>query len=172
MSNISILDESIKIKIFDKINMLKIFLNNNIIDCKNVTAKECYNYMNKIKSIIENYNTDISFISCLMAKEYLIDKYEIENFDIGSKSQTAPGLDIDLMTKDGIHIIAEIKATMSIRNSNLGSQQRDKICEDLRKLNEQNADKKYFFVTEQNTYNIIIKKLKRELNDIEIVLLN
>ncbi len=83
-----------------------------------------YSYITQIKRIIGNFDNDISFISCLMAKEFLCRRHSFNSIDVSAKSQSAPGLDIDEMTLDGHRVIAEIKATIPYKETDLGAQQK------------------------------------------------
>lgn len=154
-----------------KINNLKMYLDNNIFHCSSDNLKNWYNYLNEIKNIIGNFNDTLSFISCLMTKEYLLKEHSIRDFDVALKSQSAPRLDIDIYTINGKRIIAEIKTIKSISDTDLGSQQKTSIFNDIKKLKNTDSDYKYLFLTEINTYNIIRNKYKSEIIDIELVLL-
>jgi hypothetical protein len=158
--------------ITEKIENLKGFLNNNILDNKNADWKYWYDYVNAIKNIMENFNNDVSFIACLMAKEYLCRKHHMKEFDVGKKSQSANGPDIYEQTAEGNYVVAEIKTTLSIKENDLGAQQKESFKKDFMKLKESSAKYKYFFLTEERTYNIIKKRYGPELKDVEAVLLS
>jgi hypothetical protein len=153
------------------INLLKNNLLNNKFDNNNLNLEYWYNYLNNIKDIIGNFNEKLSFISCLLAKKYLMEIYKIENFDVALKSQSATGLDIDINTIDGKRIIAEIKTTNALNENNLGAKQKESICEDLNKLKNKVADYKYLFLTEVNTYNIVKRNYEEKYKDIKIIIL-
>jgi hypothetical protein len=156
------------VKIIFKLNG---YLNKNVFEERNIELKYWYNYLNNIKEIIGNFNDALSFISCLMEKEYLLNKYSIVDLDVGIKSQSSPGLDIDVNTIENKRIIAEIKTTKSINENDFGSQQKKSIVNDLNKLINAKSDFKYLFVTETNTYNILKNKYKKYFNGIELILL-
>lgn len=61
---------------------------------------EIFKFFNNIKEIMGNFNTDVSFISCLMAKDYLCSQFNLRNFDVSEKSQSAPGPDIEVYTAE------------------------------------------------------------------------
>jgi len=124
----------------NKINELKHFIKNNFFDNSSYDMKYWYNYLNNIKNIIGNFNDTLSFISCLMAKEYLMERYIITDFDVGIKSQSSPGLDIDILTVEGKRIIAEIKTTKSINENDFGSKQKESVLNDIKKLLKNSSD--------------------------------
>ncbi|MDD7609431.1 MAG: NusA N-terminal domain-containing protein [Spirochaetales bacterium] len=132
---------------------------------------EVFKYFNRIKEIMGNFNTDVSFITCLMAKDYLCNQFALEYFDVSEKSQSAPGPDIELYTAEGKKIIAEIKSTIPYKNNDFGSQQIDSLRNDFSKLKNSSADYKYMFVTNESAYNILNKKYSAELDGIMLVLL-
>lgn len=132
---------------------------------------EVFKYFNRIKEIMGNFNTDVSFITCLMAKDYLCNQFDLEYFDVSEKSQSAPGPDIEVYTAEGKKIIAEIKSTIPYKDNDFGSQQIDSLRNDFSKLKNSSADYKYMFVTNESAYNILNKKYSAELDGIMLVLL-
>jgi hypothetical protein len=159
------------IKIKNIIIDLHRYLDENIIDEK-IDGKSFYNYLTNIKKIQGNFDTLISFTSCLMAKEYLLEKYDFKtSFDVSLKSQSAPGLDIDEITTDNKRIIGEIKTTIPYNQNDFGANQKENIINDLKKLKKTEADGKYFFVTEKRAYDIIQSRYIHELKNISIILL-
>ena len=132
---------------------------------------EIFRFFNNIKEIMGNFNTDVSFISCLMAKDYLCGQFNLGNFDVSEKSQSAPGPDIEVYTVEGKKIIAEIKSTIPYKDNDFGSQQIDSLRNDFSKLKNSSADYKYMFVTNESAYNILNKKYSAELEGIMLVLL-
>jgi len=156
-------------KISNIIDSLKNIILNTNFDKHNIDIKYWYIFLNEIKNTIGNFNEKLSFLSCLLAKKYLMEIHEIEDFDVALKSQCAPGLDIDIYTKNGERIIAEIKTTNSLYKNSLGANQKEKICDDLNKLNKKVADYKYLFLTEENTHNIVNKNYGKKYKDINII---
>lgn len=132
-----------------------------------------FEYLAQVKAIQGNINNDISFIACLMAKDYLVSRFNIGMFDIAAKPQGAPGLDIDLITSEGEHIIAEIKATVpySGAKNDLGANQRKTFEHDFDKLNRTQAHHKFFFVTDRATFNIVQQKYASQVPGVKVVLL-
>ena len=115
-------------------------------------------YLQRIKESQGNLNNYLSFIACLMAKEYLHRRHGIDNWDVAEKPQGAPGLDIDLKTITGKRIIGEIKTTKPYEEDNFGAAQWTSFENDFRKLRRRRSDVKYLFVTHPLTY----KYLKRD----------
>lgn len=132
---------------------------------------EVFKYFNRIKEIMGNFNTDVSFITCLMAKDYLCNQFDLEYFDVSEKSQSAPGPDIEVYTAEGKKIIAEIKSTIPYKDNDFGSQQINSLRNDFSKLKNSSADYKYMFVTNESAYNILNIKYSAELEGIMLVLL-
>lgn len=120
-----------------------------------------------------NTSNDLSFLACLLAKSYLSKRLEISDFDAAAKPQGATGLDIDLITADGRHVIAEIKTTIpySEAKNDLGAQQKASFKKDFDKLNKAQADNKFFFVTDLKTYNIVKQRYAKFIPGVEIILL-
>jgi hypothetical protein len=144
---------------------------NDVEDPKEIFAK-----VSDIKRLLGNNNNNLSFIACLFAKKYLLETAKhVFDYDVAEKHQGAKGLDIDIFPNTPEkRIIGEIKTTTPyhIEKNDLGASQRDSFRKDFKKLNSTDAAHKYFFVTDKNTYEIILKKYKKELDDdVEIVLL-
>ena len=137
--------------------------------------KEIFRKVSDIKRLLGNNDNNLSFIACLFAKQYLLETAKhIFDYDVGEKPQGAKGLDIDIFPNTPEkRIIGEIKTTTPYGKNDLGGEQRKSFLKDFRKLNSTNAKHKYFFVTDQSTYDIVLKKYKKELDDeVKIVLLN
>ncbi len=114
-----------------------------------------YEFLSKMRRIQGNLSNDVSYVATLMAKRYLAEGFDIEHFDAAEKPQGAPGIDIDVRTRDGQRIVAEIKTTMPYRTSDFGAQQAAMIKRDLDKLNAAPAQVKFLFVTESPTFAIL-----------------
>jgi len=139
---------------------------------KDFEATTWYDFLNEIKNIQGNFYNDISFIATLLAKDYLVRKFDIQDFDAAEKAQGASGFDIDLLLNDGEQIVGEIKTTCPYKEDDLGAQQLESFMKDFRKLHKSNAKYKYFFVTERKTFDILKKtKYKQEISEIQVVLL-
>ncbi len=113
----------------------------------------------------------MSFIAALMAKEYLCSAFPMADFDIGTKAQGAPGLDIDERTIEGHRVIGEIKTTTPYAGSDLGAQQRAMFEKDFAKLNKEDAPHKFFFVTDRATFQVVKRKYHTRIPGVTVVLL-
>jgi hypothetical protein len=80
-----------------------------------------YDHLAATKEIVGNANNDLSFVACLMAKDYLSRHLEMEPFDVALKPQGAPGIDIDERTVDGERVVdARTSPTRSTPRPNVG----------------------------------------------------
>ena len=82
---------------------LRDFLASNKLDPL-TDSKQWLTYLVGIKSALGNLNNDISFVSTLLAKEFLFERFSISDFDAGKKPQGAAGIDIEAVTADGLNI--------------------------------------------------------------------
>jgi hypothetical protein len=152
------------------ISNLKNYLNENKPDQTN-KIEDIYKYIVGIKNIQGNFSNSISFISCLLAKKYLLNHHKIKNMDVALKPQSANGLDIDEITDDSKKVVAEIKTIYPYGDNDFGAAQKASFRKDFDKLNNAKADYKYLFVTEEKTYEILNRKYTNELKNVKIVLL-
>jgi hypothetical protein len=155
-----------------KLEKLKLHLNS-VSLAEPFEVNQWYKCLADIKAIQGNSSNDSSFLSCLMAKIYLSEKFDLTDFDIADKPQGAPGLDIDVLTKEAKRIIGEIKTTVPYHGAknDLGAKQKETFRHDFEKLNRTPADYKFFFVTEKATFDIVQRRYAKEIPDVEIVLL-
>src|SRR3954470_19948246 len=130
-----------------------------------------YRFLSVIKFTQGNFSNDVSFVACLLVKRFLAARHPGVVFDATAKAQGAAGLDVDLNTPEGKRIIAEIKTTDPYKLEDFGGQQKTKFRDDFAKLNKNVADFKYLFVTEQRTYEILLKRYASEIPGVRIVLL-
>lgn len=158
-------------KIVNKIENLKIYLDKEKLNNDSNELSYWYSYFTKIKRILGNFDNDISYIACLMAEQFLCSKYSFNNFDVSIKPQSAPGLDIDEITCDNKRVIAEIKTTIPYSETDLGAQQKKMFLKDFEKLKCNEAEYKYFFVTELKTFEIVKCKYSNELVGVTVILL-
>src|SRR5258706_14827188 len=134
------------------------------LNCVNLTdAFDIYDWyaaLAKVKSIQGNLSNDLSFVACLLAKRYLQEHFAIVDFDAAAKPQGAPGLDIDLLTREGERLIAEIKTTVpySGATNDLGAQQKNSFRKDFAKLNNTQAVHKLMFVTDRATFDVLQRR--------------
>ena len=158
-------------RISENLKALRSFMSSRPLDEKSLNSEYWYQYVTGIKRILGNFNEDVSFIASLMAKEFLIVRHQLSNFDIALKSQSAKGLDIDEVTTDGARIIAELKATIPYYETNLGGKQKEEFFKDFKRLQTTEAKFKYFFVTELKTFEIVKRRYLGHLEGVTLVLL-
>lgn len=158
--------------IAEKLANIQEFLSTVDIRQERCNLEDWYKTVSAVKRLLGNFDNDVSFIACLMAKQFLSIRHDLELIDTAAKPQGAPGLDFDAATRDGKRIIAEIKTTIPYNVSDLGSQQRQTFLRDFQKLAENKADFKYFFVTERETFEIVQRHYTKYLAEgISVVLL-
>jgi len=130
-----------------------------------------YSYLGRLKAIQGNTNNDVSLVACLMAKEYLNGHLDMKPFDAASKPQGAAGLDMDERTTAGARVVGEIKTTMPYGPSDLGAAQKSSFEKDFKKLNGAAAARRFFFVTERRTFELMRVKYKSKIPGVTVVLL-
>jgi hypothetical protein len=130
-----------------------------------------FEFIAQIRAIQGNISNDQSFLSTLLAKAYLMRRFNLAEFDAAEKAQGTPGLDIDVSTEIGERIVGEIKTTIPYGMRDLGAQQKRTFREDFAKLNAAEARYKFFFVTSRKTFEIVQQRYAAEIPEVEIVLL-
>jgi hypothetical protein len=120
-----------------------------------------------------NIGNQQGYLATLLAKRFLQTRFPITGFDAAEKPQGAPGLDIDLMTDDGQRIVGEIRTTAANQPEryDLGAAQKATFRKDFAKLNAAEADHKFLFVTDRDTYEIVLQRYMSEIPGVEVVLL-
>jgi hypothetical protein len=161
------------LNISKKILELRQFLYSDELDDNSTDLDNWYRYLTKIKCTLGNLNNDVSLIACLMVEEFLMTRhsFNLDLLDVCKKPQSAPGLDIDEVTKDGERVIAEIKTTIPCGKADLGAQQREMFLKDFKKLVTNDAEYKYFFLTEIETFQIIKERYLDNIKGVTLVLL-
>lgn len=89
-----------------------------------------FNFLKITKSILGNFNNDVSFLATLLAKIYLVTKHPGVEFDAAFRSQSAPGLDIDIWLPEGRQVIGEVKTVEPYGENDFGAQQRNSFVRD------------------------------------------
>ena len=130
-----------------------------------------YGYLARLKKIQGNADNDVSRVACLMAKEYLNRQLDMKPFDAVAKPQGAPGLDIDEHTKAGVRVVGEIKTTMPYGPKDLGAAQESSFEKDFKKLNAAAPAHRFFFVTEQRTFELMRVRYASKIPGVTVVLL-
>lgn len=156
--------------ILDRIAALALFLEKSPIP-EGAESDVLYSYLARMKEIQGNTDNGVSLVACLMAKEYLNHQLGMEPFDVSRKAQGAAGLDIDERTTAGARVVGEIKTTMPYGADDLGSAQRATFEKDFRKLNTASAEHRFFFVTEQRTFELMRVKYGSRIPGVTVVLL-
>jgi hypothetical protein len=132
---------------------------------------EWFEFIAKVRAIQGNISNDQSFLGTMLAKLYLMQHFDLGDYDAAGKEQGAPGLDIDIRLDTGERIIGEIKTTVPYGEKDLGAQQKDSFRKDFKKLNEAQADYKFFFITNPRTLEIMQRRYFQEIPDVKIVFL-
>lgn len=132
---------------------------------------DAFDAYRNFKDAIGNYNSDMAYISCLMAKKWLIKRFGnhvSDSLDVSKKSQSANGFDIEIEEYD---IVGEIKNTVPCKkDGSFGAQQLASIDSDLQKLRNSGVKNKFFFVTDKKCFdNLKDEKFKQKLKGIELV---
>lgn len=133
---------------------------------------EWFTALARIKDIQGNFNNDVSFVACLLAKQYLEMHFGV-TFDAAAKPQGAAGLDIDVLTPTGERLVAEIKTIVPYKRArnDLGAAQKKSFRADFTKLNNAQAKHKILFVTDITTFEVIKLRYAKEIPGVKIVLL-
>ncbi|HEV2073110.1 MAG TPA: hypothetical protein VGR29_05650 [Thermomicrobiales bacterium] len=130
-----------------------------------------FKYLADMKAIQGNVNNDISFVSCLLAKDYLRQRFEIPWFDAALKSQSANGLDIDERSIAGERIIGEIKTTTPHYAVKFGANQIVSLKKGFQKLKKHQAEHKFMFVTDDRAFSVIAHSFCSDLGGVKLVCL-
>ncbi len=159
--------------IHERVSLLRSFLNTRSLPGRFQPASEWLAFLAEMKSIVGNASNDLSYIACLLAKEYLSARFEMRTFAVALKPQGASGFGIDAETLANRRIIGEIKTTALHHSTDFGAQQRQGFKKDIAKLARSSADFRFFFVTDPRAYAVVHQRHLSLLNGggIEVVLL-
>ena len=108
-------------------------------------------------------------MSCLLAKDYLLQRFEIPSFDVALKPQAASGLDIDECTATGERIIGEIKTTSPYHVVKFGGAQTVSLKKDFLKLQKHQAEHQFMFVTDDMAFSAIKQSFCSDLGGVKLV---
>jgi hypothetical protein len=133
-----------------------------------VDVRKCFRLLKQVKDTLGNSNNDVSFVATLLAKAYLARRHSGCAFDGAGKSQSAPGLDIDVVV-GARRIVGEVKTTYPYNETDFGAAQLDAFRADFRKLAAARADAKYLFLTEPEAFDVLRKRYRRELRGVRVV---
>lgn len=159
-------------KISNKLLEARAFLNNADLEgFSKVDAMAQFELLKGLRRLIGNVDIDMSFLGCLLIKEFLQGRHDLPDLNMALKAQGSPGLDVDELTAYGKRIIGELKTTYPYKENDLGAQQKNSFLKDFEKLQSTEALHKYFFVTELKTFEIVCNKYYQYLQGVHIVLL-
>ncbi len=162
-------EESSLKEIAEKIRELREFLNKYEPPGNSSRLDGWFNFLNFTKVILGNFNNDVSFAATLLAKQYLTRKHADFTFDAAEKSQSAPGLDIDVRLADGKRIVAEVKTVEPYKEDDFGAQQRNTFEKDFAKLAKVVADYKYLFLTAPRAFEVVGTKYRKDVVGVSVV---
>lgn len=157
-------------RIRQKVTMLYDYLSKNAAPIEN-DPEAWFEFIAQIRDIQGNISNDQSFLATILAKKYLMSRFNLADFDAAEKAQGATGLDFDRLTINGDRIVGEIKTTVPHGKNDLGSAQRREFEKDFLKLNAAEAHHKFFFVTSRRTFEIAQERYAQQIPDVEIILL-
>lgn len=159
-------------KLSNKLIEAKTFINNTDVDgFSKVDIIEQFELLKGLRRILGNIDNDMSFLGCLLIKAFLQSRHDFPELNMALKAQGSPGLDIDEMTADGKRVIGELKTTYPYKENDLGAKQKNSFLKDFEKLQRNDAEYKYFFLTERQTFDIVCAKYLNHLQGVHIVLL-
>jgi hypothetical protein len=110
-------------------------------------------YLIAVKSTLGNLNNDVSFVASLLVKPLLRERFGIE-FDAAFKAQGASGSDVECLLPDGNRVVGEIKTTKPYQPG-FGAAQKKEITKDLLRLANSDAEHRFMFVTDAESYRTI-----------------
>jgi hypothetical protein len=140
----------------DKDRSLRVFLESAKL-LETVDAKQWLRYLTGIKHVLGNLNNDLSFVATLLAKNYLMQRFSVCDFDAAGKPQGASGIDVEATTPDGKTVVGEIKTTTPYQPG-FGAAQRTTILKDLARLALSKADYRFMFVVDPGAFQAICGK--------------
>ncbi|WP_431810637.1 DUF7662 domain-containing protein [Lysinibacillus capsici] len=159
-------------KLSSKLIEARDFLNNMEVDAfSNIDVMEQFELLKGLRRILGNIDNDMSFLGCLLIKQFLQSRHDFSDLNMALKAQGSPGLDIDEMTADGQRVIGELKTTYPYKENDLGAQQKNTFLKDFEKLQRTEAEHKYFFLTERQTFDIVCARYTTYLQGVAVVLL-
>ena len=170
-SNFTPGEQQLLAEIAEKIRNLREFLNKYELPQDTARLGGWYYFLNVTKATLGNVNNDVSYVATLLAKVYLEKRFPGVEFDASSKSQSSPGLDIDVRTRDGKRISGEVKTVDPYKEKDFGNNQRATFFRDFSKLAGAAADHKYLFLTESRAFDVVKAKYQKQLAGVTVVCL-
>src|SRR5260370_341565 len=154
-------EDKLLAEIAEKIHNLREFLNKFELPHDTSRLDGWYYFLNATKAILGNFNNDLSFVATLLAKLYLENRFPGLGFDASSKSQSSPGLDIDVRIPDGNRVSGEVKTVDPYNQEDFGGNQRATFLKDFLKLPVVAANHKYLFLTEPPAFDVVKPKYRQ-----------
>jgi len=159
-------------RIASRLGSLKRHLRRRHIPVLSAHPRKWYSFLWPIKDMLGTVNADMSFIGMLLAHSYLRRKHPGIELDASTKNQYAPGLDIKAHA-NGTRIVGELKTTYPYGRGEFGANQHRSFLRDFHKLRHAPADRRYLFVTEPATFEILkAKTYRRYRRGVTVVLLD
>jgi hypothetical protein len=152
-----------------RIDNLTTFLNGHGVPRLEASLLDWYSYLLDMKHIVGSLDNFVSFVACLMAKDHLLQKSNVQSFEVALRAQNAPGPDIQTMTVDGKIIQGEVKTTIPCNGPYFGGNQEKSVKRDFEKLRKYDAHHKYLFVTNENTFQLLKNKYAKYLANVTVV---
>ena len=152
-----------------RLERLRGFLDAYPIPAPEQNAAEWFNFLNGIKRLLGNFNQSLDLTAMLLVKEYLTMKHSDVEFNTAGKSQGAPGLDIDVMTRTGQRIVAALKTLAPHHEHDFGSQQKSAVLRDFAKLAAARAEHKYLFLTAPEAFDVIWRRYRQRVEGVVVV---
>lgn len=156
----------------NRLKEIRNLLNEHALPEADASSSDWFTFLATFKAILGNFNNDLSLVSCLMAKEYLSERFQLVPFDATEKPQGANGLDIDALTVSGERLIGEIKTTSPYKVSQFGAAQITALRKDFAKLRVNEAAHKYMFVTDRTAFEELKRGFSGELRGTTVVCLS
>ena len=163
-TEISTSEKAELLNIANKIQRIRDFLSKHSLSTEGCDLIRWYDFLAQVKDLFGNFNNDLSFMATLLIKPY-----PGIAFDAASKSQSAPGLDIDILTPDGKRIVGEVKTVYPYNETDFGSAQRESFFQDFAKLAKAQADRKYLFLAEPRAFEVVQAKYRDGLGSVTVV---
>jgi hypothetical protein len=149
-------------EINNKMSDLKTFFTNNDLDINENNIKDVLGSFLELKAIMKNMDNSVHFLAYFAANSFLKKKHGVE-IDL-NKATGGGGLDIEVGD-----IVGEIKTTVPCGNGDFGANQKDNIKKDLERLELSFAKHKYFFIIDEETERILLRKYSRSYPSVTIV---
>ena len=129
-------------------------------------------YLLVLKAIQGKLNYDISFLACLLAKEYLSSRFDSLDWDVTATSHGAVGLDVNVVTVGGVRIVGTVRTIIPHLRHDFDASQMAALRRDVARLTAVEASLKYVFLTDRRAYELLSGPYAPALAGVEVVLLD